>query len=441
MDTTYGSVHVYDTVGTRVTYTPLDGCKPLTVDLDAFSPGPVTYTWDFGDGVLITTDTTELTHVYNFFGKFVPKIIMTDPAGCVIPVSGNDTIRIIGATAKFGLDKKFFCDSGLVTFIDSTTFNDAITNYHWDFGDGTTSNLQSPSHFYSSPGFYSPMLNVQTENACVDTFRLDKAIKIVQSPLISIGGDSIICVYDSLQHFGVFDRSDTSAVQWSWQLPNGNSSNLQDPVLQQYKQVGNFVVRTIATNSSGCKDTATKNILIHPLPEVTMPSVITMQVGFPITIPATYSSNVASWTWSPTTTLNCPDCPQPVANPKFDTRYTVSFVDSNGCKNSGDIKFIVICKNANVYVPNTFSPNGDGNNDVFYIRGKGLDRVKSLRVFNRWGEIVFEQQNFPVNNSMYGWDGKFKGNKPVPDVYVYQVEVWCENSQVVHFEGNIALIQ
>lgn len=441
MDSTFGTVHVYDTIGSRVTYTPLDGCKPLSVNLDAYSNGPATYTWDFGDGVLITNDNTQMNHIYNFFGKFVPKVILTDPAGCIIPVSGLDTIRIKGATVKFGLDKKFFCDSGLVSFIDSTTYNDSLMVYNWDFGDGTISNIQNPTHFYSTPGFYTPSLNVLTENACVDTFRLNNAIKIVQSPLISIGGDSVICVNDFIQHLGVFDRSDTSAVQWAWQLPNGNTSNLQNPVIQQYKQSGNFVVRTVAINSSGCKDTATKNIRINPLPTVTMPSAITMQVGFPITIPATYTSNVMSWTWSPSTTLNCADCPQPVANPKFNTKYTVSFIDSNSCKNTGDIQIVVICKNANVFVPNTFSPNGDGSNDIFYVRGRGLDRVKSLRIFNRWGEIVFEQQNFPVNDAMYGWDGKYKGNKPVPDVYVYQVEVWCENSQVVHFEGNIALIQ
>jgi gliding motility-associated-like protein len=441
MDTTYGSVHVYDTIGARVTYAPLDGCKPLSVNLDVFTPGPGDYTWDFGDGVLITNDTTKMNHLYNFFGKFVPKVILTDSSGCIIPITGADTIRIKGATVKFGLDKKFFCDSGLVSFIDSTTYNDSLMVYNWDFGDGTISHVQNPSHFYNSPGFYTPSLNVLTENACVDTFRLNNEIKIVQSPLISIAGDSIICLNDFMQHLGVFDRSDTSAVQWSWQFPNGNISDLQNPVLQQYIKEGNFVVQTIVTNSSGCKDTATKNILIHPLPQVSMPSAITMQVGFPITIPATYTSNVWSWTWTTAATLNCGDCPQPVANPKFNTKYTVSFIDSNGCKNTGDIQIIVVCKNENVFVPNTFSPNGDGNNDVFYVRGRGLDRVKSLRIFNRWGEIVFEQQNFPVNNPMYGWDGKFKGNKPIPDVYVYQVEIFCDNSQIVHFEGNIALIQ
>lgn len=440
-DTAYGSVHVYDTVGSKVTYTPLQGCKPLGVALNVFSKGPMTFTWDFGDGVLITNDSTKLNHLYYFFGNFVPKVIMTDPAGCIIPISGIDTIRIKGATVKFGLDKKFFCDSGLVNFIDSTTFNDSLTVYNWNFGDGTTSNLQNPSHYYNTPGFYTPSLNVQTQNACVDTFRIVNGIKIVQSPLISIAGDSVICANDSINHLGIFERFDTSAVQWSWRFPNGNSSDLQNPVSQQYTVAGSFVVNTIVTNSSGCKDTATKNILVNPLPFIKMPATIMMQAGFPITIPATYSSNVTNWSWVPSSTLSCSNCPQPVASPKFNTTYAVSVIDSNSCKNTSSVQVIVFCNNNNVFIPNTFSPNADGSNDVFYVRGKGLERVKSLRIFNRWGQIVFEAQNFPVNDPAYGWNGKFRGNKPVPDVYVYQVEVFCDNSQVVQFAGNVALIQ
>ena len=440
-DTATSNITVYDTIGTRITYAPFDGCKPLSVDLEAFTNAPMTFTWDFGDGVLINTDTASLNHVYNFFGNFVPKVIMVDPSGCIIPVTGLDTIRIIGATVDFGLDNKFFCDSGFVRFTDSTTFNDSVIRYEWHFGDGTTSTLQHPTHQYSSPGYYTVMLNVRTQAGCVDTMLLPNEIKIAQSPLISVSGDSIICVNEFMQHLGVFERPDTGVVIWNWQFPNGNNGNVQNPPRQQYTAAGTFTVNTVATNSDGCADTATKRIVVNPLPVITMPSTLTMQAGFPVQIPATYSSNVATWTWQPPATLSCADCPEPIASPKFDTKYRVDVVDSNGCKNRSEVQVIVICKNANVFLPNTFSPNGDGSNDMFYIRGRGLDRVKSLRIFNRWGEVVFEQQNFPVNNPMYGWNGKYKGNKPHPDVYVYQVEVFCENSQIIRFEGNVALIQ
>jgi gliding motility-associated-like protein len=441
-DTAYKTITLYDTIGSRISYLPLNGCKPLSVDLNTFSKGPVTYTWDFGDGTLLNNTIDTVNHIYNFFGNFIPKVIMTDPSGCVFPITGLDTIRIIGATAKFGLDKKFFCDSGWVNFTDSTTYNDSLTSYTWSFGDGTTTSLQNPSsHNYTAPGFYTVSLNVQTQNNCVDTFTLKDVIKIVQSPLIHIDGDSVICVNDFMKHLGVFDRPDTSVVQWLWQLPNGNAPTDQNPPLQQYATAGNFVVTTVVTNSSGCKDTAIKNILVNPLPVVTMPSTITKQAGFPLVIPATYTSNVISYNWVPATALSCADCPQPTTTTKFNKKYTVAFVDSNGCRNTGQIQVIVVCPNANVFVPNTFSPNGDGSNDVFYVRGRGLERVKTLRIFNRWGEVVFEKMNFPVNDPLYGWNGTYKGNKPHPDVYVYQVEVFCENSDIIRFEGNIALIQ
>jgi len=439
-DTAYKDIWVFDTIGTRVTYTPLSGCKPLTVDLFANSNGPMRYTWDFGDGVLLTNTIDTLTHVYDFFGDFVPKIIMTDPSGCVIPVTGKDTIRIIGTTAKFGLDNRFFCDSGFVRFTDSTTFNDSLVSYTWDFGDGQGSNEVNPGHQYTAPGFYTVSLSVVTENNCVDTFTLDNVIKIVESPLVAIGGDTVICVDDFMRHLGTFLRPDTSVVQWSWQFPNGNGSNQQNPALQQYGTAGVFELTTVATNSSGCTDTARRNILVNPLPVITMPSMITKETGIPLTIPATYSPNTATYNWTPGETLSCTDCPQPETTTKFNTIYTVQVVDSNGCRNAKPIQVVVVCPAAHVFLPNTFSPNGDGSNDQFYVRGRGLERVKSLRIFNRWGEVVFEQGHFAVNDPAYGWNGRYKNGHPVPDVYVYQVEVFCENGQIIKFEGNVALI-
>ena len=86
---------------------------------------------------------------------------------------------------------------------------------------------------------------------------------------------------------------------------------------------------------------------------------------------------------------------------------------------------------ANVFVPNTFSPNSDGSNDVFYPRGTGIDRAKVLRIFNRWGEIVYERYDFPINSASHGWDGNWKGKKANADVYIYQLEVYCQNGEVV----------
>jgi gliding motility-associated-like protein len=411
------------------------------VDLNAVAPANMHYVWDFGDGTIINSQDTVTQHVYNFFGDFVPKLILTDGSGCVIPVIGPDTIRIKGATAKFAVDKKLLCDSGMVRFLDSTTFNNPITSYRWDFGDGTISTQSTPTHYYSQPGLYPVSLNVLTQNSCVDTFRLTAPVKVVASPLIRIDGDTVICVGEGLLHKGEFDRVDTSQVNWAWNFPNGRTAATQYPQPLVYTEPGRFTIQTIATNSSGCVDTAVKRLLVNPLPWVTLPTTLTTRTGTPVPITATYFGGVVSYNWTYPESLDCSTCPEPVATPKFDTRYRVDFVDSNGCRNNGYVQVLVFCNNDNVFVPNTFSPNGDGSNDVFYVRGKGLSRVKSLRIFNRWGQVVFDRSNFAVNDASAGWNGTYNGAKAKPDVYIYQLEIWCDNANVVKFEGNIALIQ
>jgi gliding motility-associated-like protein len=441
VDSVKKTITIFDTAGARINYTPLGGCKPLQISLNAISSGNTgTFIWDYGDGVVDSTLVPNVTHIYDVFGDYIPKVILKDPAGCLIPIAGIDTVKIKGAEAKFGFDNRFFCDSGFVNFIDSTTFNDPITQYQWNFGDGATSNLQNPVHQYINPGFYTVDLTIQTLSGCKDSLRLLDTIKIVQSPLVDIAGDTSVCVNDPMLLNGMFMRPDTSIVKWSWTFPNGNTATGQNPSQQVYTTPGNYVVTTVATNSSGCKDTTTTGIIIYPLPTATVPGTMTMQAGFPITIPATYAPNVVSYLWAPSSTLSCSTCPQPVASPKLNTNYSVIFTDSNGCKNSALTRIVVICKNANVFVPNTFTPNGDGTNDAFYPRGRGINRVKLLRIFDRWGEVVFEAKDFPINDPNFGWNGNYKGNKPQPGVYIYQVEFYCDNGDLIHFEGNVALI-
>ncbi len=440
-DSTTHSITVYNTSASAINYLPLSGCRPLNAAFNATSPGPATsYLWDFGDGTTQSTTSASTTHVYTTYGDYLPKMVITDPGGCLVPVTGIDTIHIKGATVNFGPDKLQFCDQGTVQFSDSTLSNDILSAWHWNFGDGGNAAVKNPSHTFSAPGIYNVSLDILTQSGCRDTVTKSALVKVVQRPLITIGGPSTMCMNETITHTGIFLQPDTSVVTWQWNFPNGNSAAVQNPPVQSYTTAGNVTVNAYATNSSGCKDTATKNITVYALPTATLPGLITIQNGFPVTIPATYSSNVISWVWNPATGLSCTDCPTPEANPKIRTRYQVVFTDVNGCRNAGFVEIMVICKNSNLFIPNTFSPNGDGSNDVFYPRGVGLDRVKVLRIFNRWGEVVFERKDFPVNDPTAGWNGTFKGKKPLADVYVYQAEVYCENGEIIILNGNISLI-
>ncbi len=423
-------------------YDPLQACLPGLVNLSAFDKlTSARFYWDFGDGNILDTAANIITHTYTDLGSFTPKIILTEENGCVITIAGVKPILIKGAKAKFDITDRFFCDSGYVTILDSVSFNEPIKKYTWNFGDGQVSNLaKPPPHLYNSAGQYSINLIVETASGCIDSARIATPVRLANSPQIGIRGDSVICINERLLHSG-FSEDIDSTIRWSWSFPNGKTFSGQSPSIQQYTRAGSFQVTAIASNGSGCSDTATKNIVVNPVPAVSVPAVVSTAVGNPVLLPAKYSSNIQTYHWSPDSTLSCNNCPQPIATPRFNTKYSVAVVDSNGCKNQGEIEVKVLCEGVTVFLPNTFSPNNDGSNDLFYVRGKGLDRVKSLRIFNRWGEIVFEQKDFPVNSMQHGWDGKMKGQKPHPDVYVYQLEVFCGNGNLIHSSGNVALIQ
>ncbi len=438
-DSAFINIVVLDTAGLQLNYAPLQGCNPLTVTLTAAGPiSTQSYFWDMGDGTLLT-NTPDITYVYHSFGNYLPKVVLLDPPVCVIPVSGIDSIRIRGSNPLFGVSDSLFCDAGIVNFTDSTTASEPITSYLWNFGDGNTSSAQQPSHYYNAPGSYDITLTTTTQSGCVNTYTKPQGVRVIARPDIMIAGDSTVCVYDSIRHSGLFLQPDTSLVTWQWIFPNGNNSNLQNPPAQTYLP-GSYTVFAYATNTNGCIDTAIKNITVYPLPTVSMPGQMTIAVGFSDTIPASYSNGVNQWNWTPPYALSCLDCPRPVASPKSTTTYQVAFSDINGCHNTGSIEVVVICKDANFYIPNTFSPNGDGSNDRFYPRGRGLYLIRSMRVFNRWGETVFENRSFQANDANAGWDGRFKGNRAQPDVYVYQVEIQCDNGEMIKLTGNIALI-
>jgi gliding motility-associated-like protein len=204
---------------------------------------------------------------------------------------------------------------------------------------------------------------------------------------------------------------------------------------------GNYHITLKTSTVLGCTDTTSSQITIHPNPVITGPKEITTPLGIPVTIPFTYSGGITSYNWSPPTNLDCPTCPNPVATLIFSTQYAVNVQDSSGCSALDSVFIKTICTTDNIFMPNTFSPNGDGVNDVFYPRGKSLYNVQSLTIFNRWGQMVFQRRDFPANTQSMGWDGTFNGRPAPADAYVYIVEVICENAQVVAIHGSVTLIR
>jgi len=438
VDSAIHHVTTSDPNSTRLNYNPLEACNVLTVNFDLKPPPYSRYTFYYGDGITNTSQDTAFSHFYRGPAFFYPSIFLTDSSGCQASLTNYQPIRVIGAKPLFGADKKQFCDTGNVVFTNFTIFNDPVVSYNWSFGDGSTSNAFNPSHYYSTPGVNIVTLKVTTQKGCTDT--LTDTIRAYRTPIATIGIPDTVCINTPLQFQGQLAVADTTTINWQWNFGNGQASNAQNPQLT-YNTVGDYIVNLKTNVLFGCASDTSKRIYVPPAPTVSTGGNIEIISGSGITIPAVYTGAIADYRWTPSQRLDCDDCPNPYANPVKTTKYNITATDRYGCVASSDLTIFVVCSDRNLFIPNTFSPNGDGTNDVFYPHGTGVFAIKSLQVFNRWGETVFARANFNANDASSGWNGTYKGRLAPQDTYVYTMEIVCENSEVTTFKGNVTLIR
>jgi gliding motility-associated-like protein len=227
---------------------------------------------------------------------------------------------------------------------------------------------------------------------------------------------------------------------YSWSPATGlNNPNIANPTARP-ETTTTYVVT--GSDRKGCFVTTDEvTISVFPYPVVDAGRDTTIQVGFFTQLNATFTPDVQSILWSPSVGLSCTTCPKPVAAPTFNTTYSVTVTNNGGCKSTDAVTIYVVCNDGNIFMPNTFSPNGDGMNEIYFPRGRGINTIRSLRIFNRWGQLVFEKKNFNANDPSAGWDGTFKGTKLSPDVFVYMMDLSCENSSIITMKGDITLIR
>ena len=137
--------------------------------------------------------------------------------------------------------------------------------------------------------------------------------------------------------------------------------------------------------------------------------------------------------------LSCEDCFAPSALADESGNLIVTAIDENDCTATDDI-FITVVKNYKLYIPNVFSPDLDGNNDIFMPYGKANTLIKSMQIFDRWGNIVYDGGDFFTNGEV-GWDGKVQGDFVEIGVYVYSIEAIFVDGESVLFKGDVTVLR
>jgi gliding motility-associated-like protein len=392
-------------------------CKLDTVVLNA--SGAVSYVWSPATGLSCTTcvsptATPAVTTAYALTG--------TGANGCV----GVDTVQIILHTqpaVNAGPDQTI-CEGSSAQLQAS-----GASSYVWtpatDLSCVTCANpLATPATTITY------MASGMDLNGCHDSDRV--TISVIQRGPVSIDSGGAFCIGESLQ------LQATGGNGYTWTPAVGlNCTECANPVASP----DTTTTYSVVIRQGQCfSDTLSATVVVHPLPVVNAGPDQSIILGSFAQIKVT-GTDISRYSWTPYDGLSCTDCATPTTSPAVNMTYVVTVTSEAGCEATDDIKITVRCDGAQVWMPNTFTPNADGQNDFFYPHGKGLSQITRFRIYDRWGELIFDRMNMPVNDRDNGWDGTYKNQTLKPDVYVWILNAVCTNGEPLELKGDISLIR
>lgn len=383
-----------------------------TISVTATGANPLNYSLDNGQ----TSTTGNFLNLAD--GNYV--VTVTDGNGCVstqavsVGKTAGPTLTLSDSTdvSCFGAN-----DGSAVVQVSggSTPYT-----YNWSPSGGTSDTATG-----LSPGTYTA--TVTDGGGC----SADVNVTINEPDSLSIHAS--ITPADCGQKNGSIDLTVTGGAgnyTYVW-TPNVSTTNSASDLA-----IGNYDVTV--TDANGCSKTVTYSVNLGGSFYIDAhPDSATILQGESVDIHLSIDPNVAvdSIVWSPSEGLSCTDCTDLNAQPKNSTTYIVTVTDTNGCVSTDTVAITVILPCADIFVPNTFSPNVDGVNDFECVMGDCITTL-DFSIYNRWGEMVFHSSNQKIC-----WDGKYKSQFVQTGVYVYKLRAVLKNGKVVEKSGNITVVR
>ncbi len=402
------------------------GCvnEPVLFSANIQSQQPATQIhWQVSDGA--TAQGNDFVHIFSLPGDYIIRLVAGTAAGCYDTSYHN--IKIFPSPVVNTNASMVLC-SGNTVQLNVT----GATSYQW-------LPLQGLSCYNCSDPVASPVnttsytVEGNNEFGCTDSDTV--VITVVQPFTMSVSPDQDICIGSSVNLLA------NGANTYSWSPALGlSNTNISNPVATP---VVTTIYRVIGNDGYNCfSDTAYITVGVGQYPQVNLGPDLVLASGTLHPLHSTFTNGpIASWNWTPATDLSCSACPLPTATIKKDVDYIVTVTNQYGCSGSDTLSIKTFCESSQVFIPNAFTPDNDGVNDILMVRGSGIAIVKSFRIFNRWGQVVFEKHNFPANDPSSGWNGLINGKLPAPDVFVYTAEVICHNGSSFTYKGNVSILK
>jgi gliding motility-associated-like protein len=399
----------------------------------------VGYAWDMdSNGSVEYNVQSPACHKYTSANAKTITLVVTDANGCRATTSKG---LMVNSIPQANFTAQAVCQgSPLVLLNQSAPGTGALTTCTWLYHDGNFSNNCNTSKIYNIAGNYPVSLVVADNFGCKDTF--SQIVQVDAPTQVSINaGDTTICQGEVV----VYNATGTfTELEWS---PSTYINNPSSPSIAiRPSQSIRYVLEAKNGACAPARDTVRIDVIQQiPLEVTATPDKLLLGVNTNIT--AQVGGEIDSIIWSPAAGLDCNNCLTPTAAPQATTTYYATiYYSMNGVTctqtDSAAITVFESCGESPIYVPNTFTPNGDGLNDGFTIRGSGISKVKSFRIFDRWGAMVFSTENAPVNSAAATWSGTTMNGKELnPGVFVYVYEIICMNNELLTGKGNITLIK
>jgi gliding motility-associated-like protein len=423
------------------------GCSEDTVIFFNYSTpvsGIDSFAWDFKDSVgnngsYYYSDAVNPTHIFKGQG-FYDVTLVAKNAYCSDSVTKQVNVSH-PILPDFTVDDSTECSDHTFQFTSTSILPCSNPYYRppyhkvcpvtfkYDFGDGATANTANPTHKYAGSGTYKVTLTL-TDTFLHCTNSISHFVVVDSLPFVNIiSNDTVICQGQAVHLNASYLHVGNTGIDFN--LGDGSAFQNMDFVTYAFLVPGTYNV-TLTAHYRYCPDaTITVPFIVRPFPGIDIGNDTVMcPNGSPLILSdrANLGNTSASYLWS-----------TGERTPSIAARNIGLYwarVDIGGCTATDSL---LINKDCYIDIPNSFTPNGDGNNDYFLPRQYLSRSVGSFKmmIFNRWGQEVFETETVDGR----GWDGKFNGVNQPQGVYIYQIDVTFDNGTKEHYTGNLTLLR
>lgn len=449
---TTASINLLDDGNYTVTVTDANNCtavaiatisepSPLTINVNGsgmICPGQIipisvnavggngnyTYHWNNNLGNASTHNVSPTTAT-NY------SVYVTDVNGCTsttLPI--NVTVNDINLANITVSGTPFLCFGNTGSVLAILTGGNGVYSYSWNNGlpNGAGPHSIQPA----ASGYYTVTIlddcgNTRTESVYVD---------VEQLPVVTLTPQSIVECGEANLNF-TNNSSNTGNYSYAWNFGDGNTASGAN-VSHSYDASGNYTVTLTMTSNNGCvgSGNAVQNITVNPIADAriesdkTTTTIFTPEFRFYNT---SVNSNTCFWDFGDGNTSTQQN---PIHTYENEGTYTVMLIayNVNGC-NDTTYQTVIVNPEFTFYIPNAFTPDGDGINDTFFGKGTHIAEY-NIMIFNRWGELLFTSDNLDM-----GWDGFHKGQESKPDVYVYKIKLKDDMGDYHFYDGHVTLVK